>query len=47
MFMMFARCCDCLEMDEMLFSTAFLVCMHDREELYCFRPVEQPSPKRN
>jgi len=27
---MFARCCGCLEMVEMLFGTAFLVCMREQ-----------------
>jgi len=47
MFMMFARCCGCLELVETLFGNAFLVCMREQEKLCCFRPSEQLSPKRN
>jgi len=33
---MFARCCGCLEMVEMLFGTAFLVCMREQGRALLF-----------
>jgi len=35
---MFARCCGCLEMVEMLFGNTFLVCMREHERALLLSP---------